>query len=56
LGLVIVEPGIIIEEVKFFVSFGLIEELDISIKVEELEFSNNKELREYYIQLLLLIN
>jgi len=44
LGLVIVEPGIIIEKVKFFVSFGLIKELDINIKVEELKFSNNKGL------------
>ena len=39
LGLVIVELGIIIiEEIKLSVSLRLIKELDIGIKVKELEF------------------
>jgi len=42
LGPVIIELGII--KIKFFISLGLIEELDISIKVKELEFLNNKGL------------
>jgi len=45
LGLVVVKPGIIIiEEVKFSISLRSIKELNISIKVKELEFLNNKEL------------
>jgi len=42
---VVVKPGIIIiEEIKLSVSLGLIKELNINIKVKELEFSNNKRL------------
>jgi len=45
LGLVVVEPGIIIiEKIKFSISLRLIKELDISIKVKKLEFLNNKRL------------
>ena len=41
----IVEPGIIIiKKIKLFISLGLIKELDINIKVKELEFLNNKKL------------
>jgi len=43
--LVIVKPGIIIiKEIKFFINLGLIKELNINIKVKELEFLNNKGL------------
>jgi len=45
LGLVVIKLGIIvIEEIEFFVSLRSIEKLDISIEVEELEFSNNERL------------
>jgi len=45
LGLVVVKPGIIIiKEIEFSISLGLIKELDINIKVKELEFLNNKKL------------
>ena len=54
LGAVIIKLGII--KIKFSISLRLIEELDISIKVKELEFLNNKRLWKYYVQLLLLIN
>jgi hypothetical protein len=42
---VAVEPGIVvIEEVELPVSLGSIEELDVGVGVEELEFSNNGRL------------
>jgi len=45
LGLVVVKLGIvIIEKIKFLVSFRLIKELDISIEIKELEFLNNEGL------------
>jgi len=45
LGPVVVKPDIIIiEEIKLSISFKLIKELDIDIKVKELEFLNNKRL------------
>jgi len=45
LGLVIVKLGIIIiEKIKLFISLRLIKELDINIKIKELEFLNNKKL------------
>jgi len=45
LGPVVVELGIvIIEKIKLSISLELIKELDISIEVKELEFSNNRKL------------
>jgi len=45
LRLVIVKLSIIIiKKIKLPINLRLIKELDISIKVKELEFSNNKEL------------
>jgi len=42
---VVIEPGIIIiKKIKFFVSLGPIEELNISVEVKELEFLNNGKL------------
>ena len=50
LELVVVELGIVvIKEIKLFISLRLIKELNISVKVKELEFLNNKKLWKYYI-------
>ena len=45
LELIVIKSNIIIiKKIKFFISLRLIKELDINIKIKELEFLNNKRL------------